>query len=508
MISGIVSGATHLSNVEFEGLVRRARVEFSIGGYGEGDTVALLLQNDIAFLVAMTALGRSGIYAATLNWHSHPDEIAYILKDCRARAVLVQDDSLSRFSEAIPKGITIYAVGSDLQSLSTRPDLPTLSRAILDWNERVAARPDTESDARKSRGVIVYTSGTTGRPKGVLRQPFADAAADANQAGQLAAVFGGRPDMRTIICGPLYHGGPSAYARLAIRNLGTGGLIVLHQKFDAEALLRDVEKFCIGHLWLVPTMFHRMLSLPDAVRGAYDMSSLEWIIHGAAPCPAPIKQGMLRWLGPVVREFYGTTETGPATLAPPDAASAKPGTVGKPLPGVTVTIRDERGEPLPAGTVGEICCSNSYYPDFTYINRPEDRRALDIAGEIKTGDLGELDGDGYLFIRDRMKDMVIVGGVNIYPAEIEAVLLTMPGVYDCAAFGIPDEEYGEILAAAVVPVCGAAIDEQMVKQFLGQRQASYKTPRKVFVVPEIPREDSGKVFKRRLREQLIGPAIQ
>jgi long-chain acyl-CoA synthetase len=215
---------------------------------------------------------------------------------------------------------------------------------------------------------------------------------------------------------------------------------------------------------------------------------------------------MLQWLGPVIREFYGTTETGPVTLADPDIAVSRPGTVGKRLPGVTVTIRDEAGKRLPPGTIGEICCSNEYYPDFTYINRTDDRRALDVDGEIRTGDLGEIDQDGYLFIRDRKKDMVIVGGVNIYPAEIESILLTMPEVYDCAAFGIPDDEYGEILAAAVVPKREAEITEDAVKQFLAQHQASYKTPRKVFIVPQIPREDSGKIFKRRLREQLIGPA--
>ena len=508
MIGGIISGTAHITGPQFEQLVRRAVVEFSVSGYKEGDTVALLLQNDITFLVAMTALGRSGIYAATLNWHSHPDEAAYILKDCGARAVLIQEELFARFAAAIPDGIAIYVVGSNLQSAGTKSGSSSRARGIaLDWNQRVAGRPDTEREPLRSRGVIVYTSGTTGRPKGVLREPFVSREAEAKQAEQLTAVFGGRVGMRTVICGPLYHGGPSAYARLAIRNLGNDGLIVLHQKFDAEMLLKDVETYSITHLWLVPTMFHRMLTLTEAIRNKYRTSSLEWIIHGAAPCPAWVKQGMLQWLGPVIREFYGTTETGPVTLASPEMAMSRPGTVGKRLPGVTVTIRDEAGIQLPPGTIGEICCSNKYYPDFTYINRIDDRRALDIADEVRTGDLGEIDQDGYLFIRDRKKDMVIVGGVNIYPAEIESVLIAMPEAYDCAAFGIPDDEYGEVLAVAVVPKDEMEITEDAVKKYLAQHQASYKTPRKVFIVSHIPREDSGKLFKRKLRDQLVGGTL-
>jgi long-chain acyl-CoA synthetase len=502
MITGIVSDEFHLSPVEFEHAVRRAREEFEAVGIGDGDTVALLLRNDVSFLVAMTALGRSGIYAATLNWQSHSDEVAYVLNDCGARAVLVEDALIERFAAAIPSTVTVYAVGPNggAPCLDTAA-LKTLS--LLEWNRRVSEHSNAEKELRSAKGVIVYTSGTTGKPKGVRRQPFPDKASEANYASMLGRVFGIQRSVRTIICAPLYHSGPSAYTRLAVRHLGEDGLIVLHRKFDAEKLLHDIQKYAITHIWMVPTMFHRLLSLPEDVRHSYTLSSLSHIIHSAANCPPATKTAMIHWLGPVLYEFYGATETGPVTFAEPEDALARPGTVGSIIPGITLSIRDDDGNVLPTGAVGEICCVNPSYPDFTYINREDERRVLNIDGEIRTGDMGELDGDGYLFIRDRKKDMVIVGGVNVYPAEIEIVLVAMPGISDCAVVGLPSEEYGEVLVAAVTLRPDMHVDEEAIKRFLGSRLGKSKIPRRVHILPELPRQESGKLLKRKLREQLM-----
>jgi long-chain acyl-CoA synthetase len=502
MITGIVSDEFHLSPANFEQAVRQAREEFESVGIGDGDTVALLLRNDISFLVAMTALGRSGIYAATLNWQSHPEEVAYVMNDCGARAVLVEDSLVERFATAIPQTVMVYAVGSD--GSESRVKAGVLGdRDILDWNKRTARRPDLEKELRSAKGVIVYTSGTTGKPKGVRRQPFPDKGSEASYAAMLGRVFGIEKSVRTIICAPLHHSGPSAYTRLAIRHLGKDGLIVLHRKFDAEKLLRDIEKYSITHIWMVPTMFHRMLSMPEDVKRAYKLSSLTHIIHSAAHCPPATKTEMINWLGPVLYEFYGATETGPVTFARPVDAISRPGTVGSIIPGITLTIRDEAGDVLPPGLIGEICCVNHGYPDFTYINREDERRALNIAGEIRTGDMGELDSDGFLFIRDRKKDMVIVGGVNVYPAEIETVLVAMPGISDCAVVGLPNEEYGEILIAAVTLQANAQVTEEGIKDFLGSRLGKYKVPRQVHILSELPRLESGKLLKRKLRDQLL-----
>lgn len=501
MIAGIVSDNLYLSPDEFELTVRRAREEFEAVNIGDGDTVALLLRNDVSFLVAMTALGRSGIYAATLNWQAHPDEVAYVLNDCGARAVLIEDSLIERFASIIPLSVTVYAVGAN--GGAPRTEKTSKPLPLLDWNRRVSEQPGTDKELRSAKGVIVYTSGTTGKPKGVRRQPFPDRAAEAKYASMLGRVFGIQKSVRTIICAPLYHSGPSAYARLAVRHLGNDGLIVLHRKFDAELLLHDIQNYEITHIWMVPTMFHRMLSLPEDTKRSFALSSLSHIIHSAANCPPATKKEMIQWLGPVLYEFYGATETGPVTFAEPKDALARPGTVGSIIPGITLSIRDDDGNLLPRGSVGEICCVNHSYPDFTYINREDERRALNIDGEIRTGDMGELDDDGYLFIRDRKKDMVIVGGVNVYPAEIETVLVAMPGISDCAVVGLPDEEYGEVLIAAVTLQSNADVAEEAIKEFLSARLGKYKVPRRVHIVSELPRQDSGKLLKRKLREQLL-----
>ena len=345
---------------------------------------------------------------------------------------------------------------------------------------------------------MIYTSGTTGHPKGVKRLNL-----DAQflQLAALAAreVLGFEPDkpVRTVITGPLYHATPNFYGLYAVRD---GALAILQPRFDAEELLQLIEEYRITHFHAVPTMFVRLLHLPEEVRKRYDVSSLVRVVHGAAPCPPHVKQAMLDWWGPVITEYYGATETGFVTFHTAEEALRKPGSVGRALNGATIKVYDEDGRELPPGGIGEVYVWLEGSPDFTYHGKPDQRRDIERNGLVSVGDVGYLDEEGYLFLCDRKRDMVISGGVNIYPAEIEAALLSLPGVRDCAVFGIPHAEFGEQLCAYIEPERDAALDEASVRAHLSRHLADFKVPRVIRFESGLPREDSGKIMKRKLRE--------
>jgi len=279
-----------------------------------------------------------------------------------------------------------------------------------------------------------------------------------------------------------------------------GGLAILQPRFAEEELLKLIEHHRITHLHMVPTMFVRLLRLPEEIKRKYDLSSLEVVVHGAAPCPADVKQKMIAWWGPVISEYYGATECGAIVMNNSDEALRKPGTVGRAMDGGTVRIYDDHGRQLGPREIGEIYIWLDGFPDFTYHNNPQKRAECEREGLISVGDVGYLDEDGYLFLCDRKRDMVIMGGSNIYPIEIEAVLLGMPGVLDCAVFGIPDEDLGEKLAAYVQPAADAKIGADDIKAYLRSQLANFKVPSHIKLVDTLPREDSGKIMKRKLRE--------
>ena len=309
--------------------------------------------------------------------------------------------------------------------------------------------------------------------------------------------FGLRPGANVLMNGPMYHSAPAAYARTA---LYIECNIHLMPRFDAEELLRLIDRHGITHMHMVPTMFVRLLALPDGVKAKYDLSTLESVIHGAAPCPPEVKRKMIEWWGPVIKEYYGSTEAGLVTLASSEDWLARPGTVGRPAPETEVRIYDGESNLLPANTEGDIYMSIQNLTDFTYHKRDEDRAEIERDGFVTNGDVGYLDDEGYLFLCDRKRDMVISGGVNIYPAEIEAVLIDAPGVADCAVFGIPDDQFGEAVAAAVTLTPGSEPSEAEIQDHLRQHLAGYKLPRLIAFHDSLPREDSGKIFKRKLRE--------
>ena len=350
---------------------------------------------------------------------------------------------------------------------------------------------------RPRRPSIIYTSGTTGRPKGVRRLPATPEMEQAF-ARMVGAIFDIRPGgrRRTVITGPLYHTAPNTYAIFAARD---GGLVILEPRFDAEELLSLIERHRITHLHMVPTMFVRLLRLPEDVRRKYDLSSLKFVVHAAAPCPPEIKRQMIAWWGPVINEYYGATETGGVVFHTSAEALRKPGTVGRPIEGGVVKVFGAGGAELGPGEIGEVYIRVRGIADFTYHGMDDERRAVERDGLITCGDVGYLDADGYLFLCDRIRDLVISGGVNIYPAEVESVLITLPGVKDCAIFGVPDDEFGEALCACVELQEGAALTADEVQAFLGRHLASYKIPRLVELRADLPREDSGKIFKRKLR---------
>jgi long-chain acyl-CoA synthetase len=303
-------------------------------------------------------------------------------------------------------------------------------------------------------------------------------------------------DFRTVVTGPMYHAAPNVYGLWAAKS---GGFCILQPRFDPEELLRMIEQYRITHLHMVPTMFVRLLKLSDETRSKYDLSSLQFVVHAAAPCAPDVKRRMIEWWGPVINEYYGSSETGCVVFHTSEEALRKPGTVGRPIMGGIVRIYDEDGNELGPNQVGEIYLRIREFPDFTYNGLHEMRLEIERDGLVTAGDVGYLDEDGYLFLCDRKKDMVISGGVNIYPAEIEAALISMPGVHDCAVFGIPDPEYGESLCAYLEPEPGAGLNADEVRRFLTSRLARYKVPKVVEFHSELPREDSGKIFKRKLR---------
>ncbi len=497
--TGLVLGHRSLDQRQLDERVRRIAGGLAAVGVGRGDCVAILMRNDLPFIEVAYGAQQLGAYAVPVNWHFKAEEIAYILKDSGAKALIGHADLLLHIAAELPKGLVVVAVDTPpdvAEPYGIEPVPASRVPGAIDYLAWIAAQPLHQGEPTLSPLVMFYTSGTTGHPKGVRR--------GAPNARQMVAserirreIMGLKPGVRTCVPGPLYHSAPNAFAMRAGR---VADVMVLMPRFDPAALLDLIAKERIDTMFMVPTMLIRLLKLPKEVREKADVSSLRHIIIAAAPCPAEVKRAMIAWWGPVIYEFYGSTESSAVTLATSADALAKPGTVGRAVEGAEIRILDEQGQMLPAGQVGEIYTRMANLPDFTYHNKPDQRAAIDREGFITSGDVGYMDGDGYLFLCDRKKDMVISGGVNIYPAEIEAVLHHMPGVKDCAVFGIPDAEFGEALMAVVEPQAGVEIAAAGVSRYLGEHLAGYKVPRKIEIRHNLPREDSGKIFKRRLRD--------
>ena len=487
--------------------LRAARVAAGLASLGVGreDGVAICLRNDIAFFEAALGASLAGAYPVAINWHYTEDEARYVLEDSEAKALVIHADLLPAVRGAIPAGVEVLVVRTPPEVLAAygldpaRGEVPGGETDWERWRDGFGPRTGAAAGTTLS---IIYTSGTTGHPKGVKRAPYSEQELDRLSAA-LAVIFGfdlfdDPQQMVTAVVGPVYHSAPNTHAIFSLR---AGATVHLMPRFDPERLLALIERERITHLHLVPIMFERLLKLPEDTRRRYDVSSLRFVVHAAAPCAPQTKRAMIDWWGPVVHEYYGSTEIGPVTFLTAEEWLEHPGSVGRVMEGADVRVIDEEGEPLGVGETGEIAAGSAGgSTGFTYHRDDAKRRAADRNGLFAPGDVGYFDEHGYLYLCDRKIDMIISGGVNIYPAQIEAELHKLPAVADCAVFGIPDDEFGEAVHAVVQTRPGQAATEDEVKAFLRGRVAGYSIPKRVEFRDELPREDSGKIFKRKLRD--------
>jgi long-chain acyl-CoA synthetase len=459
-------------------------------GLRPGDGIASLLPNGVAPIELYLAALQAGWYLTPINWHFTAPEAAYLMRDCEAKAVFVHE----RFA----------AVGAAAADEAGIPAGARFGYGDVPGFTPVAALRDGQPEAmpadRTAGATMHYTSGTTGRPKGVRR---ALAGLDPDEAAELGTgllmFFGitpGPPNAH-LVSAPNYHTAVTVFGGGALH---MGHTLVCMDSWDSEQALALVERYRVTNTHMVPTHFKRMLSLPEETKRKYDLSSMKWLIHAAAPCPIGIKQEMLDWWGPCVWEYYAATEGG-GTIASPDDWTARPGTVGTPWPISEIMIADEDGGPCPPGTPGTIYMKMGI-SEFAYKDDPDKTAASRLRDFFTVGDIGYLDDGGYLFLCDRKSDMIISGGANIYPAEVEAEIIMHPKVADVAVFGIPDDDWGEQVKAVVQPAAGVPGDEQLAAEILASldgRLARMKWPRSIDFTDELPRDPSGKLLKRRLR---------
>ena len=503
----------HFQNSRIEAEVfsqrwQRSAAALRAVGVREGDVIAMMVRNSPLALELTLAARWIGAYWCPVNWHFKGEELDYILADSQASvfiadaAILAGLNDLTGLNALTASGAAGDKGGVALKVFAAHAAAGAASRHPS-WE---ATRDAQDADAvpqSPQRGAMFYTSGTTGRPKGIRRTPSTPAQVAAG-VGVMRHCMGFEVEtygpIRALVSAPMYHSAPNSFS------LGAAlfdAQLHIEERFDAEDTLRLIAEHRITHAYLVPTMYVRMLRLPDAVKQRYDLSSMKFVSSTGSPCSPEVKRAMVEWWGPVIYESYGSSELGYMTRLDSHEALRKPGSAGKALPGVRIAILGDDGQPLAAGAAGLIYASNDALADFTYAGNDAARRKMEVQGLKTMGDVGYLDEEGFLFIVDRSADMVISGGVNIYPAEIEAVLQVMPGVADCAVFGIPSEEFGEALGCAVQRADntpGAALDEAAVQGFLKARLASFKVPQVVAFHESLPREDTGKIFKRKLRE--------
>ncbi len=482
-------------SVTFDELETRANQlahQFHHAGLREGDVVAVIMENNEHMHAVMWAARRSGLYYATVNTHLTAVEAAYIIDNSGAKA-LIGSAATRSICQALPAHVT--------------NELPTL-RIIVDdelpdwisYPQCVAALPTSPIDDEREGDLLQYSSGTTGRPKGIRRPLSHKTPADTpHPLLSMMTLLGIDHNAVYLNPAPLYHTAP-AYWSMVVQSLG--GTVVVMEKFDPREALEAIQRYAVTHGQFVPAMFVRMLKLPESERHSYDISSLQRVVHAAAPCPVGIKKQMIDWWGTIVDEFYSSSEGAGICFIRAEEWVTHPGSVGRPLLGTPHIIGDDGGE-LPPGEPGQIYFENAM--EFEYLNDgAKAAESRNTRGWATVGDIGYVDRDGYLYLTDRRHHMIISGGVNIYPQEAEDTLITHPRVLDAAVFGIPDDEMGQSVKAVVQTVDPSDATAEFATElqaWIRERLAHYKCPRSISFEAALPRTDAGKLIKHRLVER-------
>jgi long-chain acyl-CoA synthetase len=467
-------------------------------GLTRGDAVAVCLPNCAEFYGIYLACLQAGWYLTPINWHLAGPEIAYIVEDSGARAFIGH----ARVAEPVAKAA--HEIGFRSEGRFAIGEVP----GFRPFSALIEDQPTEMPEERSAGAVMNYTSGTTGKPKGVRRALAPAQVAPDDIAALMAVVwqmFGVKPeDANVHICGsPLYHTAVLVYSGAALH---FGHAVVLMERWTPEGMLERIARYRVTTSHMVPTQFHRMLLLPEQVRAKYDVSSTRCMIHAAAPCPPDVKRRMIEWWGNSIFEYYAATEGG-GTMVTPQEWLQYPGTVGRPWPGAEVRIFDDDGKAVATGQPGTVYMKLGDTAQFEYkgdaTKTKKNRLVRDGAVWFTVGDVGYLNPEGYLFLSDRKIDMIISGGANIYPAEIENVLLGHPKVGDAAVFGIPNEEWGEEVKAVIEPAPGASAGQELARDILdycSERLAKFKMPKSIDFLATLPRDPNGKLYKRRLRD--------
>ena len=460
-------------------------------GLKRGDSVAVFMENSPRYFEVLFATERSGLYITCISSKLTAGEIEYIVRDSGSKVFIASSG--------------VAAVATEAAALF--PDLPLYMcdgavEPFASFEDARAPFPTTMIDDPSPGMTMLYSSGTTGRPKGVANSAFA--AGVPPEVYELMAAgmvnIGFPPKGRTLLCGPGYHSAQWAFSFFPL--IG-GSSVVMQKRFVPEEMLELIDRHAITNVHLVPTQFVRALRVDEERKSAFDGSSLSFVLHGAAPCSPDVKRQMIEWWGPKITEYYGATEGGVVSMISAAEWLTRPGSVGKPMSNMTVRIVAEEGDDASTGGAGVIHVRNAMGTDFVYLGEPEKTaEAHSVAGFFTLGDIGYLDDEGYLFLSDRKIDMIISGGVNIYPAEIEGVLSGHPLVVDAAVFGVPNEEFGEEVKAALQLVPGTTWSDELaadVTSYVRERLAGYKVPRSWDIVEELPRSEAGKLLKRQIR---------
>jgi long-chain acyl-CoA synthetase len=474
---------------QFEAAANRMAHLLRDTGIRRGDHIAIFSDNNPSMLITEGGGERTGTYYTCVNSYLSADEVAYIVNDSQSR-VVVASAAKAEVARQLP------------------PLCPNVDRWLMigettapfeSWEDATSAYPSAPIDDEQLGMPMMYSSGTTGRPKGIVR-PLPEIGPDESPLGGVRLLWRFRAGMVYLNPAPLYHSAPQASVGNAIR---IGATSVIMEHFDAAQFLELVTRHRVTHSQLVPTMFSRLLKLPKEVREAADVSSLEVIVHAAAPCPIPVKEQMIEWFGPIILEYYAATEGNGSTFVDSHEWMAHKGTVGRAL-GAEIVILDEDGNRCPTGVSGTVWFKGA--PNFEYFNDPEKTaESRNAAGDSSTvGDVGYLDEEGYLYLTDRKTYMIISGGVNIYPQETENLLITHPKVMDAAVIGVPDEDLGEAVKAVVQAMpgleTGPALERELIA-FCRENLAHFKCPRTIDFQDELPRLPTGKLYKRLLRDK-------